>query len=529
MVYVSGMYSSGGVYYDIVAVDRTQEAIDSATRGVDNLGVHFDNTLTNIAFQFNMLSMAAQTAFYAIQESYNQTIGVAVAYEDQITGMHDMFGVSTDDAQKWRSATIATDTSLSDLSVTMRYVTQRVTDQSEAGEKYRESLKAIGVEAKDANGNWKDTSVLMQEILLGLKELPEGAERASAASDLLGRNWYRLADMIQKADIAVDTFNSTQSSMSPEDLDRIERFKIKWAQLAEKIDLAKANLGLWIIEEDEAGQAMEANSTVLDRLLAGRGLSSFVPDYYTDVDRKGVGADYTTAAQIAAAVAASQASSGTAAVATNPYLGLSETDAKIKLLSESTIPKLTKAWEDALATEKDVEQAAYNLAEAERQLQELQQSKSGETEKDRVDALVDSYKEYQDQIKKTTDLKKEQALVDAEYGYEMGMALSAGDVQQARSLTIAYNKAKLRSQSKMAETETSLANEANEFNQIRGGVPLAQVKGTTQYDKAQALVAGDLKIELNGVTLSKDYGLAELLADGKTLRQLRISMGGRTS
>jgi len=507
----------GGVSYDIVAVDRTKEAIDSATQGVDSVGVHYSDTFSNIAFSFNMISMAAQTAFSFIQEGWSQTVGVAEQYQGQMDDMHNMFGISIEDAQKWRSATVATDTDMGSLMVTMRYLTQRVSDQSESGKNLRDSLESIGVSAKNLNGEWKDSSTLLQEVIVALNKIPEGSERANAASEILGRNWYRLADMIENADVAVETFQQSHATMTEEESEKIEKFKIKWAQLAEKIELAKVNLGLWIVESVEAEQQMSADSTVLDRLLAGRGVEAFFPtvEDWAGASKSGIGggADYS----------GKMISETTTMVTSteNLFLAMTTSEREIAYMEQVVIPKYTEALKEAEEAGEGVTEAQYNLATA---LDKLDDLKTQDT--DQTKAQVDAYKEYQAAIEKVNDLQEKQIKNEALLAYDLEIAMSKGDVVAARSAVMSYNRNQIDAGMNIVEAQSKASIEAEEYNQIRVGVPLEQVSGTSQYEKAQALAAGDLVIHINA-NLSPDYTIKDVISDSRDLRQLRISMGGR--
>jgi hypothetical protein len=511
----------GGVSYDIVAVDRTKEAIDSATQGVDSVGVHYSDTISNIAFNFNMLTMAAETAYSFMMKGWNETIGVAEQYQDQMDNMHNMFGMTIEDAQKWRATSIATDTDINSLSVTMRYLTQRVTDQSEAGEKLRATLKGIGVDVKDSNGNWKDGSDLMMDVIQALHDVPEGAERAGVAYDILGRNWYRVADMINNADTAVKTFEETSPGITEEDSEKIERFKVKWALLAEKIELAKVNIGLWAIEYAEANKTMGSGQALGEDPYSAFMLETF--GFNKKVSGAGgrsgnydpgvrAGADYT-----GKTIQADMLSTSTE----NLFLNLTDTDREIKYQTEVVIPGYEEALKKAEAAGTGVMEAQYNLANAYDHLSDL---KSQDT--DQTKAQVQSYKEYQQAIEKVNDLQKDQIKNEALLAYDVGIAMSKGDVVAARSAIMSFNRNQIDASMDIAEAQTSVSTEASEFNQIRSGVPLEQVKGTSQYEKAQALVAGDLILQVG--QLSKDYPLSSAVEDGaKLLRQSRISMGGR--
>ena len=496
----NGTLTLGGIQYEIVAVDKTKDGIDSAKANVKGFEKENKDTLSNIVDSYGFLALKVGIAMVAVQQAYAQTIGVAVQYQDQIDDMHNMLGITIDDAQKWRSAAIATDTSLSSVTTTMRYLTQRISNAGEAGDNLRETLKGIGVDAKDANGNYKDTSELFQEILLALNEIPAGQERANKAAAIFGRNWYTIADMIDNADTAVKTFKETQSTLTEADSEKIDRFKIKWAQLAEKIELAKVNLGLWIVESAEVHDQMSANSTVLDRLLAGRGIEAFFPtaEDWAGTPKYGTkgGPDYSgkTIDQTDTLSASTE----------NLYLTMTDTEREIAYMSDVIIPKYKQALEDAEAAGTGVAEAQYNLANAIDRLNDL---KTQDTDQTR--AQVAAYNEYTSALEKANDAKSR--LYGLEEDYANTMQNAGMDVAAGRRATQAYTRQRGRLIEDLGEAQLGVTEAATEFNAVQAGTPLEQIKGTEQYEKAQATTIGQITIE--NINLSQDYTANDFMND----------------
>ena len=523
MVYASSIYSAGGISYDIVAVDRTKEAIDSATQGIDTVSVKFSDTLTNIAFNFNMVMMAAQTAFSAIQSGYDQTIGAAIAYQDQIEYMHNTLGMTTDDAQKWKDAAVATDTDITAVATSMRYLEQRISDTGTSGENLRATLKGIGVDVKDSNGNYKDASTLLQEILAALNQIPAGAERARVASEIFGnRNWANMAEMIENADTALKKFHDSQPVIDEEEIERIDRAKLKIAAFSKELEDAKVKAGVAVIDIGEStingmkiwdaalrldlqgikDAVKEMNDAELEINAAtrkafeeslpvsGKGMGAFVPT--------GTGPFGTTIGLF------KQGSDELAVSQKNLYLNLSDTEREIMYQSEVVIPKYTQALADAEVKGKGVAEAQYNLANA---IDHLADLKSQDTEKTK--AQVDAYKEYQSAIEKANDAKKK--LYDLDQSFAMDMQNAGMDVAAGRRAYQSYQKSRIGALETFGEAQMGVQESATEFNAVQSGTPLEQVKGTEQYEKAQATTIGQITIE--NINLSQDYTANDFMND----------------
>lgn len=515
----AGTLTLGGIQYEILAVDKTKDGIESAKSNLKGFEKESKETLSSVIDSYGLLALKVGAVMIAVQQAYANTIGAAVAYQDQIDDMHNMLGITIEDAQKWRAAAIATDTSLSSVTTSMRYLTQRISDSGEAGDNLRATLKGIGVDAKDANGNYKDTSELFQEILEALSKYPAGQERANAAAAIFGRNWYNIADMIDNADTAMKTFNDTSPGISDEDSEKIETFKNKWAALADKIELAKVNIGLWMIEYAEANKTMGSGAALgsdpysafmletfgFNKKVSGAGGRS--GDYNPNQGVR-AGADFTgKTIQTAALSAATE----------NLFLNLTDTDREIKYQSEVVIPKYEQALKDAEAAGKDVAEAQYNLANA---IDHLNDLKAQDT--DQTKAQTDAYKEYKSAVEDLNDAKEKLYDLDMDYADEMQNA--GMDVAAGRRATMSYNRQRRGLVGDLGEAEVGVTEAATEFNQVQAGVPLEQVKGTEQYEKAQALSLGPITIEnLNISSDTTESDFVTILTAGRIGKGVPIS------
>lgn len=502
----------GGIQYSIIAVDQTKDGIDSAKRGVDDLGVHYSDTLSNVAFKFSMIAVAATAAMAVMYEGWNKTAGVAIAYQDQIEQLHTTLGVTNEDAQKWRAAAVATDTSIQSVAATMRYLTQRISDSGDAGDRLRDTLKKIGVDARTSSGEFKDSSQLMQEILAGLSRIPAGTERAAAAAQIFGRNWSSIAEMIENADVAAETFKSTQPLFSDEELERIDAAKLKLALFNEQLEAAEAKTGAAVIS---LGESVVQGAKLWNAAIR--------------LDLQGIRdlADETTAAEqhIQAAVRKSWESKNTpsgsgnlgsytsmgsmtgpggsfsyglfkqgaddaAGAQENLYLSLSDNEREIKYLSEVTIPKYEEALKEALMTGEDVAQAQYDLANAMAQLEDVKT-------KDRIDAETEALRDYNSELQKTVDLKKKEQ--EETQDYLSNVQAAGGDLAEIRRLSLAHQKTMRKLKSEESDQAGTAEEAAQRYFEIyQGKTPLEEIKGTKQYEEAQAKTGGDLVINIDG-------------------------------
>jgi hypothetical protein len=544
MAYTSSLYSMGGVYWDIVAVDRTKEAIDSATQGIDNVGVHYSDTITNIAFELNMIQEAAETVFGYLEKGWEATIGLAINYAEQMKRVSDLTDMSIGDAERWRQTFIDFGANPESIVSVFRILESKLGDQSEAGDKLRSRLNDLKVTIYDSNGKMRDQSDILADLLPALAGMSDATDRANLSQQLFGRNYVQIISLIKNGKAAAEDFKEQNPLVDDEDIEKAHKFGIELGKISEKLQniggaagydainmiqgIANATNSAYGVGNPGIPESGQTFGMTKELDIWGNPITKKTPVLTPDVSNPlsknylGVNNDST----IDVGGAAGNLDVVKNAIA-NPYEGLSKTDLAIRTITDVTLPALHTKLVEAQKDGKDYTSILVDIATAEQNLQEIQTADAKEKEKEKVSALVDAYKEYESAIKKVTDLQKEQAENDAEYGYDMGIALQGGNVAQARSITQSYIKARMKANYQMTEVESTAQESTQEFNAIRSGAPLEQVKGTSQYTQAQALASGDLVINFNDVQLSKDYPLTAFVTDAKNLRQVRIAMGGR--
>ena len=231
-MYVSANF--GQVEYDIVANDRTKDGIDSAIGGVDDLGVHYSSTLTDVAFNFNMLQMAAQTAFGYLQEGWNITVGAAITYADQMTQVSELTGMSIGDVERWRQTFIEMGANPDSMTMIFKQLETHLGETGAAGDTLRSRITALGVSLYDTNGNLRDTSSIMQDILPALDSM-NATDRDNLLNSLFGRNYMQDIELFRNGVQAAQDFQNAQPIVSDSDIDKAHRFGIELGVWSENL------------------------------------------------------------------------------------------------------------------------------------------------------------------------------------------------------------------------------------------------------------------------------------------------------
>jgi hypothetical protein len=358
----------------------------------------------DITVSLNMTMQIFQIFEQVGVQAFNNTVGAAIAYQDTIENLHNTLGVTNADAQKWRATAIATDTDINSLSTTMRYLVQRVSDTGTEGENLRGTLKGIGVDAYDSNGKLKDTSTLYLEILEALNSIPAGSQRSAAAANILGRNWYTVAEMIEDADAAVKTFKESQPLFSDEELDNIDAANKKLGLFEEKLNAIGSKTGAKIVGDTTTNQLLDLMGNT------GTGRYARFTEYNQDVNRPVMQTyDEWLAANPNSTIKDKTGGAGgrgglgdmtgtgsnlpaTQQSVLGPFAGLSQEDAQITYLRDYQIPALEKKYQNlahiGTTTGDDLAKADLAVIEAKQSLIDLT-TKETEAQKTLTEKMIE--------------------------------------------------------------------------------------------------------------------------------------------
>jgi hypothetical protein len=400
------------------------------------------NRSTSDMAQWGLAIGRTVAPFVAVGLAIKSTIDTAEKYQDEIQQFSYVTGMNTDQAQRWRAATIATDTDFGSFTYTMANLNARITSNTTDGEALRKTLTDMGVTVKDVNGDYVDADTLMKSLLESFDKMPSAQEKDAAAKEILGRSWTNLAEMINESGDALEAYDKASPGISQADLDKIDRFKTKWAEVAYQLDVVKAKVGLVVID-----MAMPETSTsggVMGAVTESRGTGGKMainPLASLDKNQKkwtGISGD--------------------------PFAGLSEQDAEIKYMSEVSIPELEKKLKSlqssGTATYTEIASASFDLRRAKLDLIDLT-TKEIDAQGDLTSA-VETYRDALD--------AKEYSTQD----YLENIQNAGGDMSKIRQLSLSH-KQDIRAQDRnIAKAQASVSEAATN---VKYGDVIVQVNG----------------------------------------------------
>jgi len=399
----------------------------------------------------------------AVGYALKSTIDTAEKYQEEIQQFSYVTGMNTDQAQRWRAATIATDTDFGAFTFTMQNLNARITANTADGEALRKTLTEMGVAVKDTNGNYVDSDTLMRSLLQSFDRMPSAQAKDAAAKEILGRSWANLAEMINESGDALDAYDKAAPGISQADLDRVDEFKIRWAKLSDQLTVTTAVIGVDMIKAldrakngwDMLGSAASLNiKGVQDALRESSRLGAedttaarqkWESEHLDILSKSGEGINWDL-------YNGQVANAKTANAKTDPFAGLSSQDAEIKNLKDYTIPGLEARLKDlqtsGTAAYSEIAAASLDLINAKERLVDL-------TTKE-----TDAQRELRTATEDLADAKSELQDIEKDYNRELLMT-NVRDTAAVRRLTITH-LADVEDQTKaISAAETKVAAVAN--------------------------------------------------------------------
>lgn len=127
----------------------------------------------------------------------------ANAFEEQAGRLEDTagaLGTTTRALQEMRFAAVSAGLSTEQADGALQRFQQTVADAAASGGRQAETLRAIGVQARGADGQVRPLSELFDAVAAGLGSVEDPARRSQIAVDLFGRSGARLANVLHEGE-----------------------------------------------------------------------------------------------------------------------------------------------------------------------------------------------------------------------------------------------------------------------------------------------------------------------------------------
>lgn len=130
----------------------------------------------------------------------------AVTSADDLNTLSKQTGVSTDELQKWSYAADLVDVSTDSITGAMKKMKKNLDSNADA-------FEDLGVQTKDANGNFRDSTEIFYDTLKALSQIENETERDIAAMEIFGKGADELAGIIDDGGAALKAYGQEAEQM----------------------------------------------------------------------------------------------------------------------------------------------------------------------------------------------------------------------------------------------------------------------------------------------------------------------------
>jgi len=416
-------------------------------------------------------------------------------------------GLSTTQFQQWTHAAIASGSSAEEITGSIRMMSVRMKDATDETTDIGKALKTLGISATDTKGNLRPMNDLLIDIFGALNNLPEGFDRNQASMIIFGRNFSNLADLASLSRTELQRLLDQAPVIDDEKIAKLDTFNTQMSILNERIGLVQADIGEQLIPAFEDFFAILGDDTQWSPFR------EFLNNVATAFNDAAFGAySFTTGLKLIWLEGArGRGELGGGPEAQKEYDRLwqeiidkgakREANMRKAPTSATTITEKMNTGEPISASErawaKKNEPALYNMlpaAKAPTPSSGFSISSATDTEKTQVDALTTSWKEYNAAINDVYDDKKK--LSDLNQNYVEDIQGAGRDVGSMRAINTNFVRQRRTITGNLDTDVSEAVSAATSYNAIKGGAALESVKGTPQYEQAQA------KKGLSGITIT---------------------------
>ena len=167
--------------------------------------------------------------FGAMAAAGGMMINKTVEAGDRIDKMSQKIGLSRESFQKWDYVLSQSGTDIEKMQVGMKTMSQQMVASTKNGSEAQKMFKMLGVNVKDANGNFKSQEQTFEEIIRAFQRMPDGIQKANLAQKLFGKTGSELRPLLNgvrgNIDELTQKFDDLGLGMSDSAVDSAVKFK----------------------------------------------------------------------------------------------------------------------------------------------------------------------------------------------------------------------------------------------------------------------------------------------------------------
>lgn len=231
--------------FGTIMVDNTKadESITKTEKKAESLGSKFVSGAKKVA-AFGAGCVAAGSAAVGAITGMASSSASAM---DEIDKASQKMGISAEGYQEWNHAMELSGMSIDTMKTGMKALQKAMTGVDEEGNATSEEFQKLGVSLTDAEGNMRDVEDVMNDAILKLADMEEGADRTAIATKLFGRAGTEMAPMLNSGSEAIEQMKQEAHDlglvMSDEDVKAGAKLNDTLSNLKSSFAAVKTNLG----------------------------------------------------------------------------------------------------------------------------------------------------------------------------------------------------------------------------------------------------------------------------------------------
>lgn len=191
------------------------------------------SSLENAGRQMQGISMAAA----ALVASLGAISYKAGANADDLNTLSKVYGIGTQDLQKYKAAADLVDVDLDTIARSHVRLTKAMSGSEDETGAQAEAFAKLGISVTDANGNLRDSDTVWQETIKALGEVENETERDALAMTLMGKSAAELNPLIEDGG---ETYEQVAKTMQKYGLDFVDQETLDKAnQFNDQLDTMK--------------------------------------------------------------------------------------------------------------------------------------------------------------------------------------------------------------------------------------------------------------------------------------------------
>lgn len=192
------------------------------------------NKLTAAGQAMQGLSMAAA----AVVASLGAVTVKSAAWADDINTMSKVYGIGTQELQKYSLAADLVDVSVETIAKSHSKLTKQMNSAADGTGASAEAFEKLGVDVTNADGSLRDAGTVWQETIAALGQVSNETERDAIAMQLMGKSAQELNPLIEDGG---ETYKNLAETLAKYDLDYIDQETLDQANaFNDSLDTIKA-------------------------------------------------------------------------------------------------------------------------------------------------------------------------------------------------------------------------------------------------------------------------------------------------